>query len=83
MDEEEYADYDESESMHFPPQRFSKVTLLRAAVDFLAHVAEGAACALRQIENGVISHEVRMIEERNFADQLAYDLECLPETEEE
>lgn len=75
MDEE----MDESEGWTMAPQRFSKVTLIRAGLDFLGHVAEGAACAIRQLEHAVLGHELRMMEERNWQDELSYELESLPE----
>lgn len=76
-------DDDEFEGhMQIAPQRFSRVTLIRAGLDFLSHVAEGAACALRQLENAVIGHELRVYEERAFHEEMAWDLESIPDTEE-
>lgn len=79
MDDEDYAD--EGEYMPIAPQRFSKVTLVRAGLDFLGHVAEGAACAIRQLEQAVIGHELRCYEERNWQEAMQFDLESIPETD--
>jgi hypothetical protein len=75
-------DFEGEEYTTFSPQRFSWVTLVRAGLDFAGHVAHGAACAIQIVEQAVVSHEIRCYEEKAFSDQLAYDLECLPETEE-
>lgn len=79
MDEDEY-----SEEVHYEimPQRFSKIVLLRAGLDFAGHVLEGARCALGMIEHAVVSHEVFQHEQRAFHDEMTYDLEMLPEAEE-
>ena len=73
-------DIEEGEGWTMAPQRFSRVTLVRVGLDFLGHVAEGAACAIRQLEHAVLGHELRMMEERNWQDELSYALETIDET---
>lgn len=80
MDDEN--EFDEMEGLVvITPQRFSRVTLIRAGLDFLGHVFEGAACAVRQVEHAVLGHEIRMAEERNWQEAMQYDLESIPETD--
>lgn len=76
-DDEDY-DYEDDEVMHITPQRFSWVTVVRAGLDFLGHVAEGAACAIKQLEGAVVSHEIHTWEQRAFEDSVRLGLESLP-----
>lgn len=75
-------DEDELEYVEIPAQRFSKLTLIRAGLDFLGHTLEGARCALGIVEAAVMSHEIRMHQERSMQDELSWELESLPEIEE-
>lgn len=80
MEDDDYDD-DESYYVEIPAQRFSKLTLLSAGLDFLGHVLEGARCAVGRVEAAVMSHEMRMSHEKAMQDELSWELEALPSTE--
>lgn len=81
MDDE--SGFEEYEDVYeIQPQRFSKIVLLRAGLDFAGHVLEGARCALGIIEAAVIGHEVFQHEQKAFHEEMTWDLDMIPETDE-
>lgn len=79
MDDE---DFEDGEEFVMEPQRFTWLVVAHAGLDFAGHILEGARCALGQIQHGLISHDLKCQLDKQFEDEIRWDLDSIPEIDE-
>lgn len=80
MDEDDWES--EGEELVMEPQRFTWMTVAHAGLDFAGHILEGARCALGHIQHGLISHDIKCRLDKQFEDEIRWDLDNIPEIDE-